>query len=168
MNVPNFELTGRKLRVRYKGKISEENELNAGAGQGCLLGLWCFLFLCNSAGPKRESKSIGEVITQPLKRRQPLRVMKKKWVDDLTVLISINLKKTLVQNDMQQLILPLNYHDRTGHSLPAISNEMQTEMDKLYDFAQRHFMLINARKTKISLFNSHNSLDFTPVNYKLY
>ena len=41
-------------------------ELNAAAGQGCLLGLWCFLFLLNFAGPESD-RNVGEIITQPQK-----------------------------------------------------------------------------------------------------
>ena len=58
MKVPGWLLrimvsyfTGRNLKVRFKDLISENKKLNAGLGQGCLLGLWCFLFLVNFAGP---------------------------------------------------------------------------------------------------------------------
>ena len=60
----------RKLRVRYKQNIGEEKDIPGGGGQGVPLGLWIFLFMIDSAGPKANPQSIGQIITQPLKMRK--------------------------------------------------------------------------------------------------
>ena len=66
MNVPSWLLrimvnyfTDRNLKIRFKNLISNAKELNAGLGQDCLLGLWCFLFLVNFAGPKSTPGPLG-------------------------------------------------------------------------------------------------------------
>ena len=47
-------------------------------------------------GPRANQKTIGETITQPKNKRQKIDKTKKKWVDDFTVLASIDLKENLV------------------------------------------------------------------------
>ena len=155
-------LTGRILRVRYKGIISSDKELNAGTGQGCLLGMWCFLFLCNSAGPEKSNINIGEIITKPLQQRRPIVQMKKKWIDDMTVVGSLNLKKSLISDESIFLNGPVTYHNRTGHNLPASENFIQHDMDAIQKYATDHHMLINKKKTKAMLFNPHVKYDFMP------
>ena len=59
----------RKLRVRYKQQVGEEKDIPGGAAQGAPLGLWIFLFMIDSAGPKPNTQSIGHIITQPLNKR---------------------------------------------------------------------------------------------------
>ena len=70
-------LTNRKLRVRYKQKVSEEQDIYGGGGLGCPLGLWTFLIMIDRAGPMAESKPLGEIITQPFSRRQKMKKIRK-------------------------------------------------------------------------------------------
>ena len=169
MNVPGWlirvmigYLTNRKLRVRYKGKLSQEKNLQAGAGQGCLLGLWCFLLLLNFAGPEGENETIGVKFTQPLHRRKPIPVMKKKWGDDMSILTSLNLIKSLHIDEEKSLLKPVSYHNRTGHALRLSNNALQGHVDELVRFTEQHFMKINQKKTKVALFNPHRNFDFMP------
>ena len=144
-------LTNRKLRVRFKNKVSSEKSLNSGAGQGCILGLWCFLLLLNNAGPAPEEIPIGEVITKPLKQRKPIKTMKKKWVDDMVVLASFDLKKVLERVNESEVKRPLTFHERTEHTLSEENNVLLPHMRSLQIYAKSHFMKINQKKTKISL-----------------
>ena len=57
------------MRVRFKGLLSDEKDIPGGGGQGCLLGMWLFLFLINYAGPPHQQQPLGEIITKPIKRR---------------------------------------------------------------------------------------------------
>ena len=155
-------LSKRKLRVRYKGNISDEEELYAGTGQGCLLGMWCFLFLINFAGPDQEVKQLGRKITQPINSRTPINVMKKKWIDDLTILTAINLKDHTVVKDEYSMTRPLQYHERTEHLLPRDRNTLQTIVNNLQLYTDKHNMLINKEKTKVSLFNPLKNVDILP------
>ena len=108
---------GRKLKLRFKGLISKEKDLNACVGQGCLLGLWCFLVLLNFAGPSSIPQQIGLTITENQKSRKPIPIMKKKYVDDLSIMTSIDLKKVAVHYPNLRAQGPLSYHKRTQHYL---------------------------------------------------
>lgn len=169
MNVPGWllrimvsYLTQRKLRVRYKGLVSEEKHMFAGAGQGCLLGLWCFLFIVNFAGPKRNEKPLGETITERKNMRKPMPAMKKKWIDDLSILTTVNLKKDAVKELDTNNARPLQYHNRTGHTLPPECNQLQDEVVKLQKYAVDHCMKINKEKTKVAIFNPLKTVDIMP------
>ena len=45
-------LSQQKLRVRFKQHVGEEKYIPGGAGQGVPIGLWIFLVLNDSSGPK--------------------------------------------------------------------------------------------------------------------
>ena len=127
------------------------------------MGLWCFLCLINFAGPKKEEEKIGNIITQPPNKCVPINKMKKKWVDDMTILVSLDLRKSLCMNATQNVIQPVPYHGRTGHFLPHSENTLQVELDKLHCFTETHHMKINQKKTKVALFNRHKHFDFTRI-----
>ena len=131
-------LSERKLTVRYKGQVSEKKSLNAGTGQGCLLGMWCFLFLLNFAGPRGESRKLGEIITQPLNRRKPMQRIKKKWIDDMSMMCSLDLKKSLVVDTSNNSFGPVPYYSRTGHVLPETENLLQQDLHDLQTFTINH------------------------------
>jgi hypothetical protein len=54
--------------------------------------------MVDKAGPKALTKPLGEIITQPLNKRKKMEKMKKKWVDDFTILASLDLKQCLVED----------------------------------------------------------------------
>ena len=56
-----------------------------------------FPFLVNFAEPKRDEKSIGEYITAPKNKREPMPVMNIKWVDGLSLFVSVNLMEEAVK-----------------------------------------------------------------------
>ena len=66
-------LTKRKLRIKYKSKISDEWDIFGGGGQGCPLGFWIFCFMIDRAGPRANNTAIGETITQTSKRRKKIK-----------------------------------------------------------------------------------------------
>ena len=67
-----------KLRVWYKQLVGEERDIPGGGAQGAPLGLWIFQFLIDSAGPKPNPQTIGNIITQPINRRQTMEKTKKR------------------------------------------------------------------------------------------
>ena len=101
----------RKLRVRYKQNIGEEQDIPGGGGQGVPLGLWIFLFMIDSAGPKANSQALGSIITQPNNVRKKMEKGKKKWIDDFTLLASIDLKRRLVADPSP--VRPVPWRGRT-------------------------------------------------------
>ena len=120
---------GRKLAVRYKGKVGEKRDIFGGGGQGSPLGMWIFLFMIDRAGPKANEISIGKTITQPLNRRKRIEKDKKKWVDDFTILTAVDLKKELITRTNSESVRPVPYRSRTGHILPLEANPLQIEVD---------------------------------------
>lgn len=83
-----------------------------------------------------------------------------KFIDDLTVAVSVNLKQSLVKDNT--LPRPLSYRSRTNHILPTITNTMQAELNNILHYAEAHQMVINKAKTKVIIFNTRKSLDFEP------
>ena len=83
-----------------------------------------------------------------------------KFIDDLTVAVSVNLKQSLVKDNT--LPRPLTYRSRTNHTLPTHANTMQEELNKISQYVESHQMVINKAKTKVIMFNTRKSLDFEP------
>ena len=133
-----------------------------GGPQGTLLGLLIFIINFNKAGSNSSISNIGAHMNQPTKRRTAFRNKKCKFVDDLTMLKSIDLKSQLRKASESTMVRPLNYHERTEHFLPVEYNEMQIEMNNLQDFCSTKKMVINSKKTKVMLFNSKTAMDFQP------
>ena len=155
-------LSGRTMRVRYKGKIGEPKDIPGGAGQGAPLGMWIFLFMIDQAGPKSSPIPLGEIITKSEKRREKLEHGKQKFVDDFTILTSLNLKKDLVKDTNPNIEHPVPYRSRTGHVLP-IQNPLQSQMDNIVNLSKERKMVLNPIKTKTMIFNTLNNYDVLPL-----
>ena len=153
-------LSGRKLRIKYKSKISEEWDIFGGGGQGCPLGFWIFCFMIDRAGPKSISKEIGETITQPTNKRKKMEKGKKKWVDDFTVMASIDLRQKLEQDP--DPIRPVPWRGRHDQILPRQHNLLQDEVDQIVSYSQDRKMILNPIKTKAMIFNPLKNYDFLP------
>ena len=163
MNVPSWLLkivmaflTDLELILRYKGKCSGKNSLPGGIPQGMRLGMFLFLILINFAGfdSCELEKNVGTVITQPLNKRKPISQSHMKYIDDLSFVHSLELKKVLTENPSINIPRPVSYHERTGHHLPDSENIIQKQFSKLKDFADRNEMKINHDKSKVMLFNT--------------
>jgi hypothetical protein len=152
-------LKGRHLRVRYKGEVGEEKDIFGGGGQGAPLGMWIFLFMIDRAGPKTNPAPLGEIITQPQKKRKRIDKTKKKWIDDLTILAAMDLKKILVNNPSPTH--PVPFRSRTEHILPS-DNPLQYEVDQVKTYSQKRKMLLNPLKTKTMIFNTRVKYDVMP------
>ena len=116
-----------------------------GLGAGTILGLNLFLILFNGAGPAANKLSIGQQISQPMSKRQPIKKCKVKWIDDCTLATALDLKTALVPED-RPVARPLPYHARTEHRLPPDLNPMQDLMTELSSYTNSHLMAINRRK----------------------
>lgn len=150
----------RKLRVRYKQQVGEEKDIPGGAAQGAPLGLWIFLFMIDSAGPKPNTQSIGHIITQPMNKRVKMEKTKKKWIDDFSLFASIDLKKKLVPDT--EPMRPVQHRNRTEHKLPRQDNILQDEVDAVIKLSVDRKMQLNPLKTKAMLFNTLRNHDLLP------
>ena len=115
----------------------------------------------NKAGPPANTISIGQQISQPRRKRKPIKQCKVKWIDDMTLCNAVDLKRSLVPED-RPVSRPLPFHLRTEHKLPGEQNKMQDELIKLSRYADNHLMAINRTKTKAMLCNTRTKWDFEP------
>ena len=110
-------LSDRHLVVRHKGEISEKQNLPGGTGQGTRLGMFLFIVLVTNIGSKKDqiTHQLGKVLTQKMSKREPIKAIHAKYLDDISFCSAVNLKSDLVYVDHKTL--PVNYHQRTGHVL---------------------------------------------------
>ena len=88
-----------------------------------------------------------------------------KYIDDMTVAESLNLKKQLVKKPDPNPPRPLQFHDRTGHILPQGVSEVQMQLETIKTYSEDHQMRLNVEKTKVILFNRSKKYDFMPNCY---
>ena len=162
LNIVIGFLTERELIVRFKGKHSNRKAMPGGGPQGTRLGLFLFLILINAAGHQHLEKHLGSKITVGLNKRTPMRHTHMKYVDDLSLAQSLNLREKLISNPDPNPPRPLAYHDRTQHLLPANSCALQDQLDQLVEYSQRCQMQINVRKSKVMIFNTGRKYDVMP------
>ena len=75
--------------------------------------------------------------------------------------MSVDLKASLIPDPVQRT-KPLNYHERTGHILPAKNNLLQYYLSDTENFVQENKMIINKQKTKVMSFTKSRKWDFPP------
>ena len=86
--------------------------------------------------------------------------MKKKYVDGLSLLETIELKTALVPST--PIIGPPNLHEQPGLTLPPDRSILQHQLEDLLEFTDTNKMKINFKKTKILPFNFSKKYDFLP------
>ena len=165
-------LSNRKMCVRYNGAESADQDIPGGGPQGGLLTVLLFNLQVNLAGapcPLPTSLQIGiegpepdpaECGPLPLCHQNKQKTLKKKYVDDLTLLESIDLQSTLVPSPA--IIGPPNLHEIPGLTLPVHQSVLQHQLEDLESFTRDHKMKINFKKTKILSFNLSKKFDFLP------
>ena len=142
--------------------MSSTEPMPGGTGAGTPLGLLLFLVLFNGAGPQASQLSIGEQVTVPRRQRKPMDKGKVKWVDDGSLMASLDMASSLVPDTRPELQRPVPYRGRFELRLPREKNTLQDEIDSLNQYAIDHPMSINHQKTKVLLFSRHRKYDFIP------
>ena len=154
-------LTDRTMVVRYNGKQSSSKCLPGGGPQGTLLGLLLFLVLINDLGFDNQRNNAGELITRK-NNLKAANVLHLKYVDDLTLADSINLKKSLVFIPESIRPLPDSFHAKTGHVLPPERSQVYNQLLETEKYSAANSMQINKKKTKVMVFNPCIAWDFLP------
>jgi hypothetical protein len=149
LNIIMGFLSNRSMVVRYKGVQTDAKQLPGGGPQGTLLGLLLFLILINLCGFDNQETNVGKTITNPKKKFTPS-TLHAKYVDDLTLAESINLKESLIPYPERPL--PDPFHARTGQKLPADNSAIYQQIDKIQGYASDNQMKLNTAKSKFMLF----------------
>ena len=116
------------MYMKYKGNSLAQKHLPGSSPQGAFLGVLIFIIIFNGT---------------PLRPRTPrFNSLTIKYVDDLTILAAINLKKMLVLNTLFN-----------QYTLPATDNLLQEQLDVLYIFTTGKLMKIKENKSHVMKFN---------------
>ena len=87
-----------------------------------------------------------------------------KLIDDATLGEAIDLDKALVHPQETFWDRPVPYRSRYLLTLPDKANLTQSELEKMTEYANKNFMEINIKKTKVLLFNKkRRRIDFLPT-----
>ena len=140
-------LTERSMFMRYKGSSSTRKMLPGSSPQGAFLGILLFIIIFN-----------GALLRPAIPRLNTLNL---KYIDDLSMLMAINLKTSLVK-DPADRPFPLGFNERTGHVIKVEKNIMQQELDNLHSFTNKKLLKIKEKKTTIMKFNFSKNYDFPP------
>ena len=103
-------LTERSMFMRYKGSSSTRKLLPGSSPQGAYLGILLFIIIFN-----------GALLRPSIPRLNSLSL---KYIDDLSLLVAVNLKTSLVSDPVDRP-LPLNKNERTMQVLPVKKNLLQ-------------------------------------------
>ena len=155
-------LEERQLIVTYKGATSGTKEMPGGGPQGTVLGMFLFLILINKAGIHDQKRRLGDNLTSAASKRDKLENMHVKYVDDMTMAQSINLKNELKNDQNRSWTKPAMKRDRHEQYLPLEKNQMQADINQLCIYANENEMRLNTGKTKTMLFNTAKNWDFLP------
>ena len=154
-------LENRSMKVNYKGKSSSIFDLPGGGPQGTLLGLFLFLILIDDAGFDGQENNVGELITAKKKVKE-MNVIHLKYVDDLTMAESIDMKKQLTSVPVEARPQPDDYRCRTGHQLKSGESKLFQQLKRTQELAADNHMKLNVAKTNFMLFNPCKEMDFMP------
>ena len=140
-------LTDRSMHMRYKGATSSRRYLPGSSPQGAFLGILLFIIIFN-----------GALLRPRIPRLSSLNL---KYIDDLSMLYALNLKKSLIKDPINRP-RPLTHDERTQQVLELGNNEFQNSLDDLFSFVSSKNMKIKEKKTELMKFNFSTSNDFPP------
>ena len=152
-------LKDREMVIRLNNETSSSRSLPGGGPQGGLLGALLFVILVNDCGFAPQAETIGQTVTRPNKKPGN-RNLHLKYVDDYTILESLNLNKQFQINPSRQQ--PDNFRSRTGHILPPEESQVYNKIHETNEYAKLNDMKLNIDKTNFMLFNTSKTKDFDP------
>ena len=148
-------LCNRSLILTFLGASTEPQSLPGSSPQGTVLGVIIFLVKFNGAcmRPKIPRNSLGPI--------QAAKTCSSKFMDDATVAVTVDLKKSLI-GDPEERPKPLSYHEQNQLVLPDKQNLLTFYLNDLAKFSEENKMVINKSKTKIMTFNFSRKFNFPP------
>ena len=115
----------------------------------------------NGVGFESQSDETGEIISSK-RRVKELNELHLKFVDDLTLAESIDMKTQLTPVSVQDRAQPDTFHERTGQKLNPKDSRVFQKLVDTEKYAEENKMKVNYRKTKLMVFNPGKIRDFLP------
>ena len=116
----------------------------------------------HSVGFSQDDRNIGEKLTLYQNTHKVIISMHAKYVEDLTVAEALKMKNVLNAEKEEQLKRPLNYHQRTEHSLKQDISKVALKLNAIQEHPIKNKMLLNKKKTKVMVLNTSTKYDFQP------
>ena len=140
-------LQDRTMRVKWHGCMSSEKKLNGGTAQGGTFGIWGYM---------AQSNDNADCVPQDYRF---------KFVDDLSVLETVNLLATWLSSFNCKVSVPSNLplHNQI---IDAKHLKSQHYLDEIEKWTESKKMILNVKKTKAMIFNFTQNYQFT-TNLKL-
>ena len=168
MNLPTWLLklvisflTERKMIVRYKNQSSSVKDLPGGVQQGTLISLLLLIVLFNDLCLNNEDINLTELVSHR-KNLNNLNKIHLKYVDDLTLAKSINMK-SLKYMPVSLRPQPDSYYARTGHTLDQTESQIIEQLDNIKEIGTKNKVKLNLKKTKVIMFKNFKKYDFHPI-----
>ena len=105
--------------------------------------------LNDTVGPEASKTSIGDQINALRRQRRPMEKRKVNFVDDMSMIESLNLATTLVRDTIPHIPWPVRYSGRLSLWLPKGNNLMQDKLDKLQLYTKQYMMSVSQKKNKV-------------------
>ena len=156
-------LEDRTMTMAFRQGRSESKSMPGGGPAGTTLSLLMFIVLVNSTANPGTKQQWGQLLSAPFRGRKSVDMLHGKFIDDVTLGESIDMRKKLVSLGEAQLTRPVTYRERCGLSLPEDQNGTSAELEKIAAYADANYMKINKAKTKVMLINpKRRAVDFLP------
>ena len=172
MKVPQWQirlimsyLENRKMKLRFRGCVSDPEDMPGGMPQGTLLGVILYILYINPVGFPAEvtlkcSEAIHnylevfENIPEVCQSNEPLpgNLKSIKFMDDATLQESINLKTSLTYSP-----------DENGFVLPSEGSLLQHQLDLIKKLSDDREMVLNPDKTNLFIVNFTDNYQFKPL-----
>ena len=156
-------LRDRKMVMSFNDGISNVKNMPGGGPAGTTLGLIMFVVLINGTANPGEKIEWGKVLSSPVLSRKPIAMTHGKMIDDASILESVPMQDVLIKVPDNSFTRPVIRRERLNYILPDHHNKTQAELEKVSNYADKNFMQINKKKSKIMFFNpGRRKLDFQP------
>ena len=121
------------------------------------MGMWLFFIKMNNFGEQFKLETIegGRI-------RRHVGYIKKKYVDKLNEVNSLDLNRYSVILPDKEILRPTNWHARTGHCL-KLQNPAQCSLNNIFKIALNFFMVVNSKKRQTMILNTSRNIDVEPI-----
>merc|ERR1712237_41192 len=151
------------MTMAFRQGRSKSKPMPGGGPVGTTLGLLMFIILVNSTANPGFKQQWGHLLSAPLQGRKSVDMFHGKFIDDVTLVESINMKEKLTKMTEDQQTRPVTYRERCGLTLPKDRNGTAAELERIATYADANFMKINKAKTKVMMINPRRRIaDYLP------